>query len=224
MKIAITGASGKTGSRIAEEAIAAGYKVKLLIRRDSQLPENLQSCEKEVISLFSEQTLDRALKGCDVLLIATGARPSVDLTGPARVDAIGVKNQVESSKRVGIKRIILVSSLCAGRWIHPLNLFGLILVWKRIGERALASSGLDWTIIRPGGLNEKEEELGDQKIIYSGPDKQEEAYIPRRLLAKCCIEALKTKSSIGEIIEVTSSVEGSKISMGDAIASFKVAS
>ena len=32
-----------------------------------------------------------------------------------------------------------------------LNLFGLILVWKRVGEQALEASGLDWTVIRPEG-------------------------------------------------------------------------
>jgi len=33
MKIAITGASGKTGYRIAEEAIKKGYKVSKLLER-----------------------------------------------------------------------------------------------------------------------------------------------------------------------------------------------
>ena len=55
---------------------------------------------------------------------------------------------------VGLKRVVLVSSLCAGRWQHPLNLFGLILVWKRLGERWLEESGLDWTVVRPGGRSE----------------------------------------------------------------------
>ena len=46
--------------------------------------------------------------------------------------------------------------LCAGRWLHPLNVFGLILVWKRLGEQCLAQSGLDWTLVRPGGLSEND--------------------------------------------------------------------
>ena len=58
-----------------------------------------------------------------------------------------------------LNRVVLVSSLCAGKLIHPLNLFGLILIWKRLGERSLQKSGLDWTVIRPGGLNENETNL-----------------------------------------------------------------
>ena len=58
---------------------------------------------------------------------------------------------------------------------------------------------------------------------YSGPDLQEDAYIPRRLVARCCIEAITTPNSIGQIIEITSSTEISPISMNDAIEQFKVA-
>ena len=138
-------------------------------------------------------------------MIATGARPSVDLTGPLRVDAWGVQRQVESCQRVGVRRVVLVSSLCAGRWAHPLNLFGLILVWKRLGEQALERSGLDWTVIRPGGLSEREEGLEGEGIRWRGADTQESESIRRRLVARCCLEALNTPASIGRILEVTSS-------------------
>ncbi len=217
LNLAISGASGKTGYRVAEEALAAGFRVRLLTRKGSQLPPSLSSCDRAIFSLENEKSIDDALIGCDALLIATGARPSPDLTGPARIDAVGVKRQIESCKRVNINRLILVSSLCAGRWLHPLNLFGLILLWKRVGEKALEQSGLDWTIIRPGGLSEREENLDLEGIRYTQANMQEDAYIPRRLLAKCCIEALKTNDSIGKILEVTSSPEQKPIKMQKAI-------
>jgi len=137
MKIAITGASGKTGYRISEEAIKKGFKVKQIIRKNSKVSEGLKSLETLRVSLDNKEDLDKALKDVDALVIATGARPSLDLTGPAKVDALGVFRQLESCKRVGIKRVILVSSLCTGKLFHPLNLFGLILIWKKIGENFL---------------------------------------------------------------------------------------
>ncbi|MFN9692769.1 MAG: SDR family oxidoreductase [Synechococcaceae cyanobacterium] len=203
--IAISGASGKTGYRGAEEVLAAGDRPRLLLRRQSSVPAGLEGCEQVRLELSDADALDQALKGADALVIATGARPSIDLTGPMRVDAWGVNSQVESCRRVGVKRLVLVSSLCAGRWVHPLNLFGLILVWKGVGEQALQRSGLDWTVIRPGGLSEREEGLEREGIRYTGPDQQESDSIPRRLVARCCLEALDTPASIGRIIEVTSS-------------------
>ena len=111
MKIAITGASGKTGYRITEEAVKKGIKVKQIVRKNSKLTENLKNTETFRISLDNKGALDKALENVDALIIATGARASLDLTGPAKVDALGVYRQLQSCKRVGIKRVILVSSL-----------------------------------------------------------------------------------------------------------------
>ena len=122
MKIAITGASGKTGYRITEEAVNKGIKVKQIVRKNSKVTENLKNTETFRISLDNKDALDKALENVDALIIATGARASLDLTGPAKVDALGVYGQLQSCKRVGIKRVILVSSLCTGKLFHPLNL------------------------------------------------------------------------------------------------------
>ena len=204
MKVAISGASGKTGYRIVEEANKNGYQTRQIIRKNSIVTKNLNDIETFRVSLNNKEELDNALLGVDALIIATGARASLDLTGPAKVDALGVFRQLESCKRQGIKRVILVSSLCTGKVFHPLNLFGLILLWKKLGENFLKKPSFYWTIIRPGGLKE-EENVSDQKILYSKIDSQFEGSIPRRLVAKCCIDALKDSKSIRKTIEITSS-------------------
>jgi len=203
--IAISGASGKTGYRIAEQLLQRGDQPRLLLRPASLLPESLQGCDQRRLELSDAVALDDALTGVDGLVIATGARPSLDLSGPMRVDAWGVQRQVESCRRVGVRRVLLVSSLCAGRWRHPLNLFGLILVWKRLGEQWLEQSGLQWTIVRPGGLSEDDSRADGEGIVYSGPDMQESNSIPRRLVARVCLDAIETPQAIGRIVEVTSS-------------------
>jgi len=216
MKIAITGASGKTGFRITEEALKKGLKVRQIIRKNSKVSDKLKNIETIRVSLDNKKELDKSLENIDALVIATGARPSLDLTGPAKVDALGVYRQLQSCKRVGIKRVILVSSLCTGKFFHPLNLFGLILIWKKIGENFIRNSSLDWTIIRPGGLKESED-IKSESIEYSKEDTQIKGSIPRRLVAKCCIDSLKNKESINKTIEVTSSTENKRISFKKAM-------
>ena len=216
MKIAITGASGKTGYRIAEEALKKGFRIKQIVRKNSTTRENLKNTEIIRVSLDNKGLLDEAFSDVDALIIATGARPSIDLTGPAKVDALGIYRQLQSCKRVGIKRVILVSSLCSGKLLHPLNLFGMILIWKKIGENFLRNSDLDWTIIRPGGLKESEE-FKSENINYSKEDIQINGSIPRRLVAKCCIESIKNKNSVKKVIEVTSSSSNKKISFNKAM-------
>ena len=101
-----------------------------------------------------------------------------------------------------------------------LNLFGLILVWKRVGEQALEASGLDWTVIRPGGLSEREEGLEQEGVLWTGADQQTSNSIPRRLVARCCLEAVNTPDSIGMILEITSSSEQPVLSLKQAMASW----
>ena len=216
MRIAITGASGKTGYRISQEAIKKGFKVRQIIRKKSKIPDSTKRLETFRVSLANKEELDKALQGIDALVIATGARASLDLTGPAKVDALGVLRQLESCKRLGINRVILVSSLCTGKLFHPLNLFGLILIWKKIGENFLRNSNFKWTIVRPGGLKENED-IKSENIIYSMEDTQTNGSIPRRLVAKCCIDCLKNKDSVNKIIEITSSNDNKKISFKKAM-------
>ena len=205
MHLAVSGASGKTGWRVVQEALGRGHRVTALVRPDSLVPEGLAGAEVVRLSLADAPALQQALQGCDALVIATGARPSIDLAAPLKVDAFGVRQQIRACQAVGVKRLVLVSSLCAGLWLHPLNLFGLILVWKCLGEQWLEQSGLDWTVIRPGGLKEAEDNLAAQQVTYSAADQQQEGSIPRRLVARVCLEALETPASSGRIVEITSS-------------------
>jgi len=218
MLLAVTGASGKTGWRVVQEALQRGHAVRAIVRPGSSLPEGLSGAEVVRLQLGDRAALTEALRGCDALVIATGARPSIDLSGPLQVDAFGVRQQIEACRGVGVSRVVLVSSLCAGLWRHPLNLFGLILVWKRLGERWLEQSGLAYTVVRPGGLKEQEEDLAEQRVRFSGPDQQRDGSIPRRLVAQVCLDALETPASVGRVLEITSRAEAPSTAANSAAA------
>ena len=86
-------------------------------------------------------------------------------------------------------------------------LFGLILVWKRLGERCLERSGLNWTVIRPGGLSEDDSRSIREGVLVTGADQQQSSSIPRRLVAQVCLDALEQPQACGRILEITSSPE-----------------
>ncbi|QNG29625.1 SDR family oxidoreductase [Synechococcus sp. LTW-R] len=220
MRVAVTGASGKTGWRVVDEALGRGFEVRAIVRPDSVLPPGLGAAEIHRLHLSDGPALRDALRDCDALVIATGARPSIDLLGPLKVDALGVRQQLEACRAIGLKRVVLVSSLCAGRWLHPLNLFGLILVWKRLGEQWLEQSGLAVTIVRPGGLKEAEEDMAAQELRFSGADQQQDGSLPRRLVARVCLDALAVPASVGRIVEITSAVPDAPAPQAPALASW----
>ena len=223
-RLAVTGASGKTGWRVVDEALQRGLPVRAIVRPHSVLPPSLAKAEQQGdlevkrLELQTAEALHHALSGCTALVIATGARPSINLAGPLQVDAFGVRAQLSACKAVGLQRVVLVSSLCAGRWRHPLNLFGLILVWKRLGERWLETSGLDWTVVRPGGLSEDDSRSGQEGIVFSAADEQQSSSIPRRLVAQVCLDALAEPAASGRIIEITSSTQQPRCSLAEWLA------
>jgi uncharacterized protein YbjT (DUF2867 family) len=216
--VAVTGASGKTGWRVVQEALARGYQVRAILRPDSEAPEGLAGAEILRLQLGDHDALRQALQGCEALVVATGARPSLDPLGPLKIDALALRSQIAACKEAGVGRVVLVSSLCSGRWFHPLNLFWLVLVWKGVGERALQESGLRWTVVRPGGLKETEDDLDKEGVVFSGPDQQESQSIPRRLVARVCVEALETPASEGRILEITSRHGGPQDSLAQWLA------
>lgn len=217
-RIAVTGASGKTGWRLVQEARRSGREVTAILRPGSAQPEGLEEARIVRLELADRDALSEALRDCEALVIATGARPSIDLLGPLKVDALAIRDQIAACRRTDVRRVVLVSSLCSGRWLHPLNLFGLILVWKGLGEHWLAESGLDWTVVRPGGLRETEEDLEREGVVFSAAGEQESNNIPRRLVARVCLEALDTPASIGRIVEITSRPGHPAQSLADWIA------
>lgn len=219
-QLAVYGASGKTGWRVVEEALQRGQSVRAIVRPSSVLPPALAQAEQEGrlevrrLELDMAEALLHALQGCAALVIATGARPSINLAGPLQVDAWGVQAQVQACRSLGLRRVLLVSSLCAGRWRHPLNLFGLILIWKRVGERCLERSGLDWTVVRPGGLSEDDSRCDTDGLVISEADQQQSNSIPRRLVAQVCLDALEDPRAAGRILEITSSPTQPQKSLG----------
>ena len=78
-----------------------------------------------------------------------------------QVDNFGTVNLVDACRKVGVTRFILVSSILVngaamGQILNPayifLNVFGLTLIAKLQAENYIRKSGINYTIIRPGGL------------------------------------------------------------------------
>ena len=115
---------------------------------------------------------------------------------------------------------MLVSSLCVSQFFHPLNLFWLVLYWKKQAENYLQSSGIPYTIVRPGGLKEED---NSEQIIMSNADSLKEGSIPRIKVAQVCIAALSQPQAKSTIVEVVTSPEAEAKSWSQLFANAAVA-
>ncbi|MEH2317848.1 NAD(P)H-binding protein [Nostoc sp.] len=205
MKAFVAGATGETGRRIVQELIARNIPVRALVR-DIEKARGILSPEAELVvgDVLQPESLTAALGDSTVLLVATGAKPSFDPTGPYKVDFEGTKNLVNVAKAKGIEHFVLVSSLCTSQLFHPLNLFWLILLWKKQAEEYIQKSGLTYTILRPGGL--KNEDNLDA-IVMQSADTLFDGSIPRQKVAQVAVEALFEADARNKIVEIVAKPE-----------------
>ncbi|WP_416675049.1 SDR family oxidoreductase [Egbenema bharatensis] len=200
MKAFVAGATGQTGRRIVQELVQRQIPVRALVRdlekAQQILPEGIELVVGDVLK---PDSLREVMADSTVVLSATGAAPSFDPTGPYKVDYLGTKNLIDVAKEKNIEQFVMVSSLCVSRFFHPLNLFWLILVWKKQAEEYLQKSGLAYTIVRPGGL--KNEDNTDA-IVMQGADRLFDGSIPRTKVAQVCVESLLQSQAKNKIVEV----------------------
>ncbi|MDX2244781.1 MAG: SDR family oxidoreductase [Leptolyngbyaceae cyanobacterium bins.302] len=203
MKAFVAGATGETGRRIVRELVDRQIPVRALVRNldtaKTTLPEGVEFVMGDVLDKAS---LEAAIGDCTVVLCATGAKPGFDPTAPYRVDYEGTKNLVDVAKAKGVEQFVLVTSLCVSQFFHPLNLFFLILVWKKQAEEYLQKSGLSYTIVRPGGLKNADYPHPPVRTVMSKPDTLFEGSIPRLLVAKTCVAALFTPAAQNKVVEI----------------------
>jgi uncharacterized protein YbjT (DUF2867 family) len=216
MKVFVAGATGQTGSRIVTELVKREIPVRALVRNIEKAKTMLpSSVEITMGDVLKPDSLEEAIADCDTIICATGATPSLDPSIFYRVDYEGTKNLINLAKEKQINKFILVTSLCVSKFFHPLNLFGLVLFWKKQAEKYLCSSGLNYTIIRPGGL--KNEDL-QYPLIMSNADTLFEGSIPRVKVAEVCVESLFNNNTDSKIIEIVTQANAQEKKLAELFA------
>lgn len=151
MIVAVTGASGRTGSHVVTGLLQAGHTVRAVVRnadKGSSLRE--QGAEVVLADLTSDD--QRAwLAGCDALIhTAAASDPSPGASDAVDRDAtIGL---VAAAEGAGVGRLVQVSSMYADRPEQGPPFLLDVLRAKAVSDAVLADSDLVWTIVRPGGL------------------------------------------------------------------------
>jgi uncharacterized protein YbjT (DUF2867 family) len=163
------------------------------------------------VVMDSVDQLAESMKGADALVIATGFVPGNPLKMNAaahEVDNVGTCRLIDAAKQAGIKKVVMVSSILTngrawGQEKSPgfvvTNAFGNVLDEKLVAEKYLRASGIDYTIVRPGGLKAK---APSGALLISGEDTLLAGEISRDLVADVCVASLTDKKASNKVLEI----------------------
>jgi uncharacterized protein YbjT (DUF2867 family) len=231
-RVLVTGATGRTGfltlqklRQHSDEFIALGFA-----RSATKFKELFGSTEgffegdiKNIVSLKN------AIAGCQALVILTsaipkmkappqpGQRPEFEFEAggmPEEVDYLGQRNQIDAAIAAGVEQIVLVGSMGGTIADYPLNKIGEgnILVWKRTAEAYLIDSGVNYTIIRAGGLIDKaggvrELLVSKNDVFLTNPPNGIPTSIPRADVAEVVVQALREPNARNKAFDLISKPE-----------------
>ena len=199
--VLVAGATGRTGRLVVSNLLKQGYPVRALVRDMERgheiLGDGVEFAEGDVRDIDS---LRAAMQGAASLIITIGSSRKDPDNGPEFVDYGGVKNLAQAAADTGVQQVVLMSSAGVTHEDHVLNqMFDNILIWKSRGEDALRDSGVDYTIVRPGGLMETP---GDETAVVFEQGDRSTGMIGREDVALVCVAALQTPAARNKTFEV----------------------
>lgn len=162
--ISLFGATGKTGRRVLDRALAAGYQVRALVRDPARL--QVDSPELTVVTgdVLDPTSVAETIAGSDVVISLFGQVKGA----PKTLQTDGTRLIVQAMKQQGLQRIITLSGggLRAEGHDQPKapdvvirfllkTLSGHVLADAEGHLEVLRSSGLDWTGVRGPRLTER---------------------------------------------------------------------
>ena len=112
MKILVTGATGKVGSRFVPRMLAKGYEVSILVR-DAVKAAALAALGAKIVvgDLFSPDTLPPAVAGIDAVIhLAALFRTFTDNEGIIKTNHAGTVALADAALAAGVKRFVFVST------------------------------------------------------------------------------------------------------------------
>lgn len=214
MRIVIAGGHGQIALRLERLLVRRADEVTGIIRKPEQAGDlRAAGTEPAVCDLESASAADveRLLEGADAAVFAAGAGPGSGAERKDTVDRQACSLLADAAEAAGVRRFLVVSSIGADR--EPPEgtdpVFAAYLRAKSAADADVrARAGLDWTILRPGGLTNAP---GTGRVNLAETTGRGE--VPRDDVAAVLVALLDEPGTAGRTLELT----GGDVPVGEAV-------
>jgi uncharacterized protein YbjT (DUF2867 family) len=201
MDVVVAGGHGKVALRLERLLSGRGETVRGLVRnRDHFDDVSAAGAEAVLADLESDIELGPVIAGADAVVFAAGAGPGSGEARKRTMDLGGAVKLVDAAKAAGIARYVMVSSMGTDHPERASGAFGAYLEAKAQADQALRRSGLDYTIVRPGGLTD---DPGTGRVDVA-ERLGRHGQIPRDDVAATIVAVLDAPNTIGKTFEILS--------------------
>ncbi|MBN9623347.1 MAG: NAD(P)H-binding protein [Actinobacteria bacterium] len=203
--VAIAGGHGKIALLLGGLLAARGDTAQGLIRNPEQEGDlRAVGIEPVLCDLEGDGDVAAAVRGADAVVVAAGAGPGSGAARKTTMDLEGAVKLIDAAKAEGISRYLMVSAMGAAD--PPAedadggeDVFAVYLRAKAGADEALRASGLDYTIVRPGGLTDD-----PGTGLISVAERRDRGQIPRADVAAVFLACLDSPATIGRSFDLTS--------------------
>lgn len=213
MVVAIAGGHGKIGLLLTRLLAERGDRVLSLIRNPNQA-DHVATAGGEAVIVDLESSppgeVARAIAEADAVVFAAGAGPGSGAERKETMDYGGAVLLIEAAKLAGAKRYVMISAMSADASHAGAEVFDVYIRAKGRADDELAGSGLDYTIVRPGGLTDVEPKGKVQ--IATVLDRGE---IPRADVAAVVAASLADPKTIGRTFELISGEDQIELALAE---------
>jgi putative NADH-flavin reductase len=178
MRVAILGASGRSGKAAVARAIGAGHEVVSIVRNPASAPADTIV---KIADARDVTGLTEAIRGADAVISCLGHTRDKSAQADGTVLHDGAVALISAMDAAGVKRLVAVSA--AGAYIQgddPLSrfiakplvarLFGGVFPDTRRMEEVIRTSDSSWTILRPsrlvGGVSKPSYRAGVDRAVW----------------------------------------------------------
>lgn len=200
MRVLVIGANGTTGRSLVEQLAASHHDVRAMIRNPDQ-GDALRDLGGSPVIGDLEGELASAFDDVEAVAFCAGSGGSTGADATLRVDLYGAIRSIDLCVERGISRYVMLSSIHAGDPMAGGEKLRHYLAAKHAADRILLASGLDATIVRPGGLT-NDDPTGTVEVGV--PALPERGEIPRADVAAVMAGCLERPATIGATFELIS--------------------
>lgn len=203
MNVLIVGANGQIGRHLVKELKDGGSHTPVaFVRKEDQVKDfEDQGVEARLNNLEnSVDEIAQAMNDIDAVVFTAGSGGSTGADKTLLIDLDGAVKVMEATKAKGIDRFVMVSAIYANdrdKWNGDIKPY---YVAKHFADEWLLDSGLNYTIVRPGLLENED----SKETVTISKNIEEASGVPRVDVARVIAKVLDNDNTHRQAFDLVS--------------------